>query len=856
MGKHLLLLHSSYSSSLLTGLQFNVLIGDADVLARDMNEWRLADVVTYKPPTLIVEIYIDLADLTKNQTLVILDDDGKRWDVDEMLNSPSQLASRPGGKKVSRVVLERWTVEVGPRPANLEDEESLSHVYKKAVVLIRSLFTYARLLPAQKYWRRIQKQPPDRPSLKPKYRIINGTTETRDLDTLSCPLHPDDQSVVEKYRFHPSPSPVGPLCIAVEYRTNCEFRVDNAESLLSSRFMGLEEDLDFKPSLPSATRRPPVVPGSMPTNRNYQREKPDLGEAYGSMSTFHQVGNQAGTSPISALRAARDMPSSPVDSPPTRMPPNHRIATGSKSSLRSDDAPHRRRPSVSFQPFKAGSLSSSPAPGQIPPSPTTSSIGSRPTMPTHTRNRSSQYALPQQALRAPSIANETAIASSTSSSPKPAPISRYQSSFSNRKSRFSLSSRAEDDAATSDKGSITSARPGSATNENEGGSSGSFPTDEDEISDLLKLIESKRELKSLNQSDTTKTSAMLSKYRTMKDTNAATAAMADSFSSSLMLHRSSSSSSRQLSSVPPMVAGTSVSTSSSPGKPISPHTPHTPAIPSRLSANSTASYEPRRSRAGDRTRRTVTSSPGDDSSEAPSTAHGDTASNTARTTIAIDIPTSPRAWPYVRRSSSVSQQSRAPATGTGAEDEDIYSVRSTSLPNEDRPDLSLSELLLAHTRTDAGSRRSYPDALDPGELETSEQPSEAEGDGDESARQSTTSSRPVSRAEPQQQSMEGSSSIRSPSSLTSPMGPPTISNRGASAPARPRAPRGRFGSGSSGRVNYRPPQMSHDDDEPLLFAMSDFGVGRRSLEEGRGGGAAGERGSGSGRRGPAPWRGS
>ena len=208
--------------------------------------------------------------------------------------------------------------------------------------------------------------------------------------------------------------------------------------------MGLDDTY-----LDQSNRETNQVPGSLPVNKLQAQGTPDLGQAYGSMSTFHQVGPQPGTSPMSALRAARDMPSSsPTESPPQKLPPNHRTAQGSKSSLRSADAPpYQRRTSVSFQPFKAGSLSSSPAPGPaVPPSPSSSigrpssSLGRTTTSTnalTQPRNRTSLTALPQTALRAPSLPNETAIASSASSSPKPAPISRYSSSFGHRRSRFS-----------------------------------------------------------------------------------------------------------------------------------------------------------------------------------------------------------------------------------------------------------------------------------------------------------------------------------------------------------------------------------------------------------------------------------
>lgn len=789
------------------------------------------DAVSGQHPSLCIEIYLDIKGLGHKQSLVVHDEQGKRWDVAEALNVPVESTSRPPSRmgRSTQLVLERWKIHVGDKhsvhPSELSDP--LPNVYKKAVVLFRSLYAYLRFIPAYRYYKNIAKQPPNHPSLKLNYRISNGDFKSPRPDTLSVPLYPSTENVTESQEFTPSNSPIGPLCISVQYRTNCEFSIDDSESLLSSHFMGLDDTY-----LEQSNREAVQVPGSLPVNKLHSQETPDLGQAYGSMSTFHQVGPPTGTSPMSALRAARDMPSpSPVESPPQKLPPNHRTAQGSKSSLRSADAPsYQRRTSVSFQPFKAGSLSSSPAPGPgVPPSPGSSlgrpgsSLG-RNTAPSglnQPRNRTSLTALPQAALRAPSLPNDTAIASSGSSSPKPAPITRYSSSFGHRRSRFSSGggSKHEDDNLSSGKGSVASSqqRGSDVMNEGDGTSSGSIKTDDENISDFLKLLEQKKELKSFNRGDNAsrdaamrKTTAQLSKYQRMREPHNT---LSDSVSSSMMLQRSSSSSSRQLSSVPPMVAGTSVSTASSPGKPISPHTPHTPAIPSRLSANSIIEYEPRRSRS-----RPGHPSRGQEVDVQEQSESEDQATN------AIDIPTSPRPWNYVRRSSSVAHQQRAME-----EEPDLFGLRSASLPTEEvdrerdlqritAPDLTSSGLF-AQTELLASASRDDQDteALAP------------PGSRDEIPRPLSTSDLPARRGTHSGSSRGrgGFSSHGSSTSLTT----------GTSSTER------------QSRYNFASRHVANDDDEPLLFQMSEIGAGsRRSLEEGRGGSSTGS----GGRRG-SPW---
>jgi autophagy-related protein 13 len=787
------------------------------------------DAMTGQHPSLCIEIYLDISGLGHKQSLVIHDADGKRWDVGAALHA-AEPASRSSTRTVrpTQLVVERWKIHVGDRnsvhPSDLSDP--LPNVYKKAVVLFRSLYANLRLLPAFRYNKSIAKQPANHASLKLNYRVTNGEFRSPHLDTLRLPLYPSSPSEEETVTEHigSTNSPIGPLCISVEFRPDCEFSVADSESLLSSQFMGIDDTY-----IEQKVRVSTQVPGSLPVSKLNAQETPEIGQAYGSLSTFHQVGPPTGTSPISALRAVRDMPaSSPTETPPQKLPPNHRIAQGSKSSLRSTETPsYQRRTSVSFQPFKAGSLSSSPAPGPaVPPSPgsslgrPSSSFGRNivPSSLNQPRNRTSLNALPQTALRAPSLPNDHAIASSASSSPKPAPITRYSSSFGHRRSKFSSGggSKTEDDNLSSGKGSATSSvqRGSDTLNEGEGASSGEVKTDDENISDFLKLLESKKDLRSFNRSDNAardatmrKTTAQLGKYQRMRDSHTV---LSDSVSSSTMLHRSSSSSSRQLSSVPAMIAGTSISTASSPGKPISPHTPHTPAIPSRLSANSIIEYEPpHRSRS--RTGRSAREQGPINLEEQSENEDG---------TTAIDIPLSPRPWNYNRRSSSVAQQNR----NLPDDEPDVFGVRAASLPAEEVDRARDVQQITGTNLTSSGLFAQTESAASASRNDQGSEDVSPHDSRDNLPRPLSTSNLPAKRG-------THSSSLRrggffSQASSTSLN---TGSTGGTSSTER------------QSRYNFNSRAANIDDDEPLLFQMSEIGAGgsRRSLEEGRAGSSTG-----------------
>lgn len=783
-----------------------------------------------------------------------MDDQGKRWDVMDTLRASANDKDKRKQLREPEILLERWTIKIGDRTSALPSPSELNSilpaVYKKSIVLFRSLFTYSHFLPAWKFSRRIAKARASS-QLKLRYRIREGSSARASprSDSLTIPLFKSDENVTNDYSFGATDSPAGPFSINVTYRNNCEFHIDDAEALWSSRLLGTDDEL-FKPSLPreASTQHPreregPEA-GSLPVNKRDLYDRPDRSQAYGSLSTFHQVGPATGSSPISALRNAQELgPSSSKTSPTIPPSPSARSSPTQRPSLGRDNASATgRRPSINFQPFKAPPLSASPSSNpQVRPSQTRisalSALKEARGMP--------PPSAPASATQVTGKASEVTSGSSASSSPKPAPITRYSSSFSHRHARLSIggaTNRNDEDQPSSGKGSVTSsARKGSGQGNERGATSSASTNDDDEnISNFLKLLETERDL--LTPSDSAaveasnrRTAAQLNRFHRIRDS---TNALSESMSSSLMLHRSSSSSSRQLSSVPPMVAATSVSTSSSPGKPISPHTPHTPAIPSRLSANSIIDYS-QRSTTQHQLSQNVPASPSEETASEVTATNPTAASNS---TYGIPIPTSPRPHvPSYRRSSSVAQRRAAADDETG----EFYGLRSASAGAEDRSQaLSLSALLGQHEAHDstapvATNQRADPSTNQPpivserrSSLEFRKYPPllHHEGDGANSASASGGSSTqlPYRSRYSRGGTGRGGSGHGSSSSLIA------GHERGDSSSGHAERRSGpRFSFGRESR-----PETKFDEEEPLLFAMSDFGTSRRSLEEARGGSEA------------------
>lgn len=760
---------------------------------------------------MIIETYLDASQLSPSQCLVVVDDNGKRWDVLEALNSSETSDDSPTmRRRNTEVILERWRLELKPVPTRDIDDFGpiLPTIYKKSIIFFRSLFVASRVIPAYKFSQQAMTKKPQ-PALEVKCRIMTGETEPSGYDALRQPLS-DGRDVVTDYVLGDLEVPIGRFYASATYRNECHFRVDDAESLLSSRFMGVDEHF-FKPSLPqsrdSSRRESSAELGSFPSRRHW-RGSSDAQQTYGSLSTFHGAG-APGTSPMSALRAIKPA-GSPTSSPPVSVPasveePSHSLPI--RPSVRGRDDPGRR-PSVSFQPFKAGSLSGSPRvqDGEFPSSPLSGQRPSGLSTLAQARKRNSLTAGMSASLRGGPPPVEIPV----SSSPRPS-SGRISSSFSHRRGRASFGGQSrggDDDQASSGRQSLSSsiAQPGSGLLAEASGQaiSGSLNTDDDNISEFLKILDSKKTLSSFEpgkkgESATKRTVAQLSKFQHMRDSNNA---LTDSMASSMQLQRSSSTSSRQLTSVPGMVAPNSMSVSSSPGKPLSPHTPHTPAIPSRLSENSIIDYEAQAQAARRATRAgpQVASTEEESATEVPLSPEGTTA-------IDIPLPMSPRIMQGNRRSSSVAQQHRA-------------------MIDEDDADLAFG----GHRSISLGAEPTASTlfGMDHGES------------ADDAAGLQPAANIRISAAAGSPGSMEHEKNppggLLASNASGSPVRLRYRSTRGRPTP--PQSSRGSFAGGSSGR--YGMGRGDNDpDDEPLVFDMQVSEMGRRSLEEGRGGGSVG-----------------
>ena len=445
---------------------FNLNIDESDVLSKELALWAASDIPDVMPPALIVEIYLDTAELARNQSLVIFDERGRRWDVAEAMTSVSELrgTSRIKQARKTQVILERWQISLGEAGSDSNSPSSFEgpNIYKRAIVFFRALYAHLRFLPAWKFGRRMAKQPATLNSLRPAYRISQSQANRHSIDPLRAPLYPTGDPTVETHVFQRTSTLVGPMTVEVTYRTNCDFRLDESEAYLSSQLMRVDDHY-FQPSLGKDQARRMTLNtvagevGSLPINvsRKGLDNATERNQAYGSLATFHYAGPPTASSPLSALRSAQELASaSPSSGFVRNRQTSEPISSSPGQSSRSEEAApvFQRKTSIPFQPFKAGSLSSSPARGigSSPLSgvsfPRTSTLGDA-----LTKSRIPSTSSLQTTSGRPSLALATALpaASLDATFPKTAPLSRYSSSFGNRRTRTSFTGTTAIGASTS-----------------------------------------------------------------------------------------------------------------------------------------------------------------------------------------------------------------------------------------------------------------------------------------------------------------------------------------------------------------------------------------------------------------------
>lgn len=240
---------------------FNLEMDGSQLFKDDFKPWKSHDIIGLPP--LVIETYLDLRALSEDQQLMAED-----------ATSGGRTVIEKAGKK-SEIVLERWLFEFDLTTIDPQNS-ALPVIYKHLIVMFRSLYTLANLLPAYALREKLMSPSLEASCLKVSCRILDGTRpiSSRGRIGLSRPLEkvkgprlanapvetPELPPHLKQKKFHPVVTNIGSLRASVSYRQNCNFVIDDKEALLSSHFISMDQEQKQVPALRRLSLQSSVSP--------------------------------------------------------------------------------------------------------------------------------------------------------------------------------------------------------------------------------------------------------------------------------------------------------------------------------------------------------------------------------------------------------------------------------------------------------------------------------------------------------------------------------------------------------------------------------------------------------------------
>ncbi|KIK58073.1 hypothetical protein GYMLUDRAFT_45621 [Collybiopsis luxurians FD-317 M1] len=228
-------------------------------------------------PPLEIQVLLTIPEtLASNQVLVYIAPDSSRTPIESTYKY---------------VLLERWVLELNTRDSSVPSSSSesdfeassgsmaLSTVYKHGIPMFRSLYSLLRVLPAWKLSKRFRTRRNGTGGLGIQVRVKGDPGSGVDRSTVmhfGSPLALPTSTHV----FPPIQHPLGNLILTSTYLSSPNFRIDERESLLSSRFMSMDtgtKEMEFTPTLVKNQQRDSMLSsagGSLGTRSSLPRSPP------------------------------------------------------------------------------------------------------------------------------------------------------------------------------------------------------------------------------------------------------------------------------------------------------------------------------------------------------------------------------------------------------------------------------------------------------------------------------------------------------------------------------------------------------------------------------------------------------
>jgi hypothetical protein len=165
---------------------------ELDIFRDELRTWRSVTSLVASGggiPSMVIDVVLDVSDLSANQVLVLNEANGRRSRVRTTPAGLSSLTNRApaslgpprgpnGGRSPQRanLLLERWTVDLSPPEPSTAPE--LPGVYKQCISLFRALYSLARALPTHALHRLLRRRGGAGNGLKIGCRMSTGEEET------------------------------------------------------------------------------------------------------------------------------------------------------------------------------------------------------------------------------------------------------------------------------------------------------------------------------------------------------------------------------------------------------------------------------------------------------------------------------------------------------------------------------------------------------------------------------------------------------------------------------------------------------------------------------------------------------
>lgn len=280
---------------------FNLVLGDRPAVLDNLNFWHR---------NLMEPMIID----------IIL--------VQEKASSLSEHSSGIAGA-YTETIIERWVVQYEYLRSMVPQigDSSYKKTYKKSIILLRSLYSMMRLLPAFKAFRKLSS------SQSCDFDIIYK------VSSFSPPFSRVEEELMQHYTFTPVDAQQGRLCISVTYREDLsDFNLETAASFppaIITDYVG-SPLADPMRSFPSSTSDKGGHPTSFPSRGTHSSSSSPFQRPHSWTSGFLGSPSLPRTQPYVGspplYRTPHDLSSSPSDVHGQRVSPNNRLPIHRKAT--------------------------------------------------------------------------------------------------------------------------------------------------------------------------------------------------------------------------------------------------------------------------------------------------------------------------------------------------------------------------------------------------------------------------------------------------------------------------------------------------------------------------------------------